>query len=124
MGIFFLWEDKILGIPPLSSINSISEIKLWLSNKCILRLVDIFLCDEAGNWIGWNFLEIPDRLISEQETLIKALSGLAPVDHSLKDKWGWDSTGVYSVGHGFAEFQSSHVSLLKPTMWISIWSIY
>ena len=66
------------------------------------------------DWL--NFLEIPDRLISEQETLIKTLSGLAPVHHSLKDKWGWGATGVYSMGHGFAEIQTSHVSLLKPTM--------
>ena len=119
-----LWEDRILGIPPLSSINSISEIKLWLSNKGLLRLADICLWDEAGNWIGWNFPEIRDRLISEQETLIESLSGLAPSHRSLKDKWGWGSTGVYFMGHGFAEIQYSHVSLLKLTMWNSNWSIY
>ena len=38
----FLWEDKILGNPPLSSINLLYEIKLWLSNKGFLRLADIF----------------------------------------------------------------------------------
>ena len=121
---FFLWENKILGIPPLSSINSIFEIKLWLSNKGILCLADICLWDEAGNWIGWNFPKIPDGLISEQETFIKNLSRLALVHRSLKDKWGWGATGVYSVGHGFVEIQTSHVSLLKLTMWKLIWSIY
>ena len=95
-----------------------------MSNKGLLSLAYICLWDEAGNWIGWNFPEIPDRLISEQETLIKTLSGLAPVHHSLKDKWGWGATGVYSMGHGFAEIQTSHVSLLKLAMWKSIWSIY
>ena len=37
----FLWEDKILGNPPLSSNNSLIDIKLWLTNKGFLRLADI-----------------------------------------------------------------------------------
>ena len=91
-----------------------------MSNKGLLSLAYICLWDEAGNWIGWNFQEILDRLISEQETLIKTLSRLAPVHRSLKDKWGWGATGVYSVGHGFVEIKSFHVSLLKSAMWESI----
>ena len=31
-----LWEDNILGNPPLSTLNSLNEIKLWLINKGIL----------------------------------------------------------------------------------------
>ena len=43
-----LWEDKILGNLPLSSINSLSEIKAWLSNKGFLRL--------ANNlYMGWRW---------------------------------------------------------------------
>ena len=85
---FFLWEDMILGHHPLSSINSLSEIKLWLSNKGFLRLFEFFSWDDAGNWVDWNFPEMPDRLIPEQSILINALFGLAPIHYSLKDKWG------------------------------------
>ena len=37
-----LWEDKIMGHSPISSINSLSEFKHWLSNKVLIRLADIF----------------------------------------------------------------------------------
>ena len=117
---FFFWEDMILGDPPLSSINSLSEIKLWLSNKDLLHLADIWLWDDAGNWVDWNFPEMPQWLIPEQSILTKALSDLAPIHCSLKDKWGWGPTGVYSVGHGFSAIQSSQTSLLTPALWKSI----
>ena len=44
-----LWDDKINGQAPLNSDNSISEIKNWLINKGVLRLVDICLWDAKGN---------------------------------------------------------------------------
>ena len=43
-----LWDDKINGQAPLNSENSILEIKNWLINKGIFRLVDIFLWDAKG----------------------------------------------------------------------------
>ena len=97
-----MWEDKILGNSPLSYENSFSEIKRWMTNKGLLCLAGICSWDDKGNWVDWKFLEIPDRLISDQSNLIKALSGLAPVHFSLKDKWGSREFGVYSVGHGYS----------------------
>ena len=43
MGNDFLWEDKILGNSPLSSKNSFSELKIWMTNKGLLCLADICL---------------------------------------------------------------------------------
>ena len=74
-----LWEDNILGNPPLSTLNQLSEIKSWLKNKGILRLTDIFLWDGNGNWVGWVFLEIPKPLHQQQKSLITALLGMAPI---------------------------------------------
>ena len=51
----FLWDDNILGNPPLSSFTSLIEIKSWLTNKELLRLTDICFWDSEGNWVGWYF---------------------------------------------------------------------
>ena len=53
----FLWDDKILGNLPLSSINSLSEFKIWLTNKGLLKLSDICNWDRDGNWARWVFPE-------------------------------------------------------------------
>ena len=47
-----LWEDSIMGNPPHSTLNQLSEIKSWLINKGLLRLVDICLWDDNGTWVG------------------------------------------------------------------------
>ena len=95
-----------------------------MTNKGLLCLANICSWDAEGNWVDWRFPEMPDRLISDQTKLIKALSGLAPVHFSLKDKWGWGAFGVYSVGHGYSEINISHAALLTPALWKSIWSSY
>ena len=77
-----------------------------------------------GNWVGWNLLEMPDRLILDQSLLLTALSGLSPIHRSTKDKWGWGSSGVYIVGHGFSALQPTHVDLLTPALGKLIWSSY
>ena len=113
---FFLWDDKILGNSPLSSDNSFSEIKLWMTNKGLLWLADICSWDAEGNWVDWKFPKTPDRLILDQTKLIKSLSGLSPVYFSLKDKWGLGAFRVYSVGHGYSEIYIYHAALLTPAL--------
>ena len=44
-----MWDDKINGLAPLNSDNSINEIKSWLINKGVYRLDDISLWDVKGN---------------------------------------------------------------------------
>ena len=44
---------------------------------------------------------MPDRFIPFQKLLITALSRLAPVHRSLKDKWGWGRSEVNLAAHGF-----------------------
>ena len=61
-----MWDDNILGILPLSSIISLKEIKLWLTNKGLLWVANICSWDSAGNWVGWSFSESPDHLLSQQ----------------------------------------------------------
>ena len=81
----FLWDVNILGHPPLSSLNSLNEIKMWLTNKGFLWLAYICSWDSNRNWVGWTFLEMPEPLIPIQNLLITALSGMAPVHRYFKD---------------------------------------
>ena len=118
----FLWEDKILGNLPLSSINSLSDIKIWLTNKGFLRLADICNWDSDGNWVGWVFHETSVHLISQQNLLIPHLSGMALVNCFSKDVWGWGSIGKYSVGLGFSILQSSTGPCSSPAIWKNEWS--
>ena len=82
-----LWDDKISGHPVVSSVLQLSDILDWSTNKGLLRLVDICAWDCAGNWVSWNFPDLPDCLVSQKSLLISLLSGLAPVHSSSKDSW-------------------------------------
>ena len=42
-----LWEDKISGNTPLSSINMLEERKDWLMNKGLLRLDNVCIQDSS-----------------------------------------------------------------------------
>ena len=44
-----LWEDKISGNNPLSSVIMLDELKIWLKNKGFLRLADLCKWDYDGN---------------------------------------------------------------------------
>ena len=44
-----LWEDKISGNSPISSVIMLEEIKVWLTNKGLLRLDDVCSWDSTGN---------------------------------------------------------------------------
>ena len=46
-----LWEESILGNPPLSTLIQLREIKSWLINKGLLRLADICIWDDNGTWV-------------------------------------------------------------------------
>ena len=104
-GKTLLWDDKINGQAPLNFENSILEIKNWLINKGICRLVDICLWDAKGNWTAWSLPVISDRNLSNssalQKSLLNNLVSKAPIDRSCKDPWGWGDSGSYSAAAGY-----------------------
>ena len=100
-----MWEDKISGSSPFFVVTRLDEIKDWISNKGLLQLADICSWDNNGNWANWSFPELLDHLITQINILLAALTGLAPIHRSFKDKWGWGSSGSYSAALGYLEFQ-------------------
>ena len=96
-----LWDDSIVGTPPLSSIPQLIEIMNWSKNKCLIHLVDICIWDYEGNWFRWNFLDLPVQFNPQKMVLISHLSGLAPVHSSQKYRWGWGADDFYSADKVF-----------------------
>lgn len=45
-----LWIDKVMGHPPLTENNEISELRIWLHTKGIRKIEDISGWDSKGNW--------------------------------------------------------------------------
>ena len=101
----YLLNDKIPGNESLNSVISINEIKQWLFNKGIYKLSDIISWDNSSNWDLWSLPKLADCdlpiLHTQQKTLLEKLSGLAPVNSSCKDTWGWGPTGIYSAANGY-----------------------
>lgn len=77
-----LWEDKIFGNPPLSSIIPLTELMNWATNKGLSRLADICSWDCVGYWIGWSLLDLPECLLPQKNLLFSTLSGLALVHYA------------------------------------------
>ena len=73
-----LWEDKIFGNPPLSSVIPLSEIMNWATNKGLLCLADICTWDSSRNWVGWSIPDLPACLKSQKHMLLLSLTCLAP----------------------------------------------
>ena len=110
-----LWEDTISGKPPLSSVPQFSELMNWSKNKGLLPLADICSWDNDGNWIGWNFLDLPVRFIPQKTVMVSFLSGITPVHSSQKDRWGWGLDDFYSASKALNLLNQliSSISLLR-----------
>ena len=116
-----LWEDKISGHPPLSSVLPLTTILNWETNKGLIRLADICTWDSSGNWTGWSLPDLPVGLHPQKNLLLSSLSGLAPIHTSQKDHWGWGLDGFYTATKGFNALQPSHNSFFPPVIWKSVW---
>ena len=121
---FFLWEDSILGNPPLSSLFSLNPVSSLFDNHRITRLAEICSWDRDGNWTSWTLLVFPEPLQPLKILLLSSFSSIAPVHRLHKDQWGWGCTGFYSAAHGFSALQSSHPSLWLSSFWTDIWDAF
>ena len=60
-------------------------------------------------------------LSSQKNIFLTALTGLALVHMSFKDKWGWGISDPYSAAKGYLELQqNSNDSRLPPAIWKSV----
>jgi len=121
-----IWEDSIMGQPPLILDSELSEFKRHLDEKGKKTLADIssWRPDESRGWLGWSLPDCPARLESAQHQFLSLLQGKAPIALSLLDSRGWgDQAGVYSVAAGYRVIKAVPHVPPDPAIWKSIWSV-
>jgi hypothetical protein len=116
-----LWQDSIMGKEPLAENENIAELRDWLERAGINNLYDLSKWDQRGEWAGWDFHGIPARLALQQSTLEDLLEDAAPVNRSMKDRWGWGKTGVYTTAEGYNLLQASRNNSQTPAFWKDVW---
>ena len=92
-----VWDDRILGNPPLSSLPSIENLSKWAIDNGFLTLFNLSTSDWQGNWNGWEVLHPPEHLKHDVDLLLPLLHGMAPISESSRDSIGWGSNGIYTV---------------------------
>jgi len=103
-----IWEDSILGDPPLDQKEELLNIKAWLQNNNLSTLWDIYIWDddEDKSWKNWNLGTYPEVLEEEARDLKKALQGKTPLKACSKDRRGWGaSSGKYTAAKGYRLLQ-------------------
>jgi ribonuclease HI len=113
-----------MGHHPLSEINEIAELRVWLRARGIRKIEDIVEWEEDGNWKGWNLPNIPEHL-QVQLNLFKAeIADFAPVHKNEEDTWGWGQTGVYTAKQGYLQMQSKKDTVHPEGVWKQIWECF
>jgi hypothetical protein len=84
-------------------------------------LYDLSKWDQRGDWAGWDFHGVPARLSLQQSMLEDLLEDAAPVNRTMKDRWGWGQTGVYTTAAGYRALQASRNSSQTPAFWKNVW---
>jgi hypothetical protein len=99
----------------------IADLRDWLERAGVNRLYDLSKWDQHGDWEGWDFHGVPPRLSQQQSMLEDLLEDAAPVNRTMKDRWGWGQTGVYTTAAGYRALQTSRNSSQTPTFWERVW---
>jgi ribonuclease HI len=119
-----LWRDRIMGHHPLSEINEIADLRVWLRARGIRKIEDIVEWEEDGNWKGWNLPNIPEHLKDQLNLFTAEIADFAPVHKNEEDTWGWGQTGVYSAKQGYLQMQSKKDSVHPEGVWKQIWECF
>jgi hypothetical protein len=99
-----IWEDSILGDPPLDTLSGTSNLKRWLHSQSLTVLWDISIWnnDEIRTWKKWSILNCPSHLHNEELLLLSLLQGKSPIASHTKDSRGWGAhSGNYTAAQGY-----------------------
>ena len=120
-----IWEDSILGSPPIANMEGLDGIRRFLTNLRISKLMDIskWHPERRHIWIGWDISDCPPNLEEEKALLLLCLNGKSSVSKHLKDVRGWGSnSGHYSVAEGYKSIKAIPNVPRNPAIWKYIWS--
>eukprot|EP00253_Pinus_taeda_P022073 PITA_22073 len=116
--------NKIMGLPPLITIEEAIPIIHHLNCKGIQKLHQISKWDDNnGAWIGWEFPPIPPMLDSSLKILQSNLQNRAPIRRGAIDGFRWDPTGSnYSIKSGYQYISNDIHQIPIWNHWRIIWN--
>jgi hypothetical protein len=120
-----VWEDSVLGDPPLSSMEGLDRLKSWMRAQDLTTLWDISVWSEGMDktWLRWEANNRPQELEGEWNTLMGYLQGKSLIKARKKDKRGWGSlSGNYTTTTGYKILTVVPHVPPDPTIWKSIWT--
>jgi hypothetical protein len=83
-----IYEDSILGDPPLDSLPGISNLKRWLHSKHATVIWDISSWNSDRTWKEWSIPICPSHLHNEEILLHNRLQGKSILSSSTMDSHG------------------------------------
>eukprot|EP00253_Pinus_taeda_P008973 PITA_08973 len=116
-----LWNDRIMGKEPLRDNEDIANLRDWLKQAGVNIVFDLSKWDQRGDWAGWDFHGVPERLTHQQTLFEDMLEEAAPINRTMKDKWGWGQTGIYTTTAGYRAVQTSNNSRENSAFWKNVW---
>eukprot|EP00253_Pinus_taeda_P023946 PITA_23946 len=116
-----LWNDKIMGKEPLRDNEDIANLRDWLKQAGVNTVFDLSKWDQRGDWDGWDFHGVPERLTHQQTLFEDMLEEAAPINKTMKDKWGWGQTGIYTTTAGYRAVQTLNNSRENLAFWKNVW---
>jgi len=76
-----VWNDSIMGKPPLAGLPGIQRLKMWMSTRGLTSLESISQWNQHDNtWKNWKSPNLPQILKNQWETLISLLKGDDPIN--------------------------------------------
>eukprot|EP00253_Pinus_taeda_P033267 PITA_33267 len=116
-------SDKIMGLPPLNTIDEAIPLIHHLNCKGIQRLDQISKWDaNAGAWMEWEFPATPPVLESSLKVLQNNLQNRAPIKKGAADGFRWDPTGsIYTIKSGYQHIYNDTYQTPIWNHWRIIW---
>ena len=114
-----VWENIILGQPPLSSLPGMNDLAEWTRSEGLHSLHDLSLWNQKGIWEGWKDLHPPPHLNEAKNLLMDSLQGMSPINKTKKDSISWGKSGQYMVNEGY-KILSTEPTAIQRT-WKKVW---
>eukprot|EP00253_Pinus_taeda_P022852 PITA_22852 len=118
-----MWHDRIMDRNPISETEEIAEIKDWLERAGINNVFDLSKWDRNGDWQGWDFFGVPNRLQQQKYILEDLPEDATPVNRKSRDCWGWGCSGTYTTAEVYNAIKSDRNNNKTPEFWRKVWEL-
>lgn len=117
-----IWSDRIMGSNPRSLLQAFRPLQLWMEERNLITLFDISIWNQ-NKWQDWKDPQTPIDLRDLWTNFKSSLSGSAPINIEIEDRYIWDSSGGrFTVKEGYKTLQAANHSTswnLFTTVWKS-----